>query len=88
MNTTQIIGITAGLLTSISMLPQLIKICKEKKADDVSLIMLLVLVSGLALWVVYGVVREDWPLIIFNSFSVLLNLTVIALRLKYGQSKT
>ncbi|HZF63867.1 MAG TPA: SemiSWEET transporter [Chitinophagaceae bacterium] len=88
MNTTQLLGMAAGILTSISMLPQLIKIIKEKKADDVSLIMLLVLISGLSLWVAYGVMRDDLPLIVTNSFSVLLNCVIVVFRLKYGHSKT
>lgn len=84
----QIVGMTAGVLTAVSMLPQLIKIIKEKHAEDVSLIMLIVLVSGLSLWVVYGVMREDIPLIATNSFSILVNITTIILRLKYSKSKT
>lgn len=88
MNTTQIVGIVAGVLTAISMLPQLIKIIKEKKADDVSLIMLLVLLAGLAMWVTYGVLRDDMPIIVTNSFSLLLNISVVVLRIKYGNSKT
>ena len=68
MNTTQWFGIAAGIMTAVSMLPQLIKIIKEKKADDVSVLMLLVLIIGLGLWVVYGFLRDDWPLIITNSF--------------------
>ena len=77
MDTTQWIGIAAGVLTSVSMLPQLIKIIKEKKAGDVSVVMLLVLIGGLALWTVYGFMKEDWPIIITNSFSFLLNCVVL-----------
>ena len=88
MNTTQIVGIIAGVLTAISMLPQLIKMVKEKKADDVSLLMLLVLLSGLSLWVVYGIMREDLPIIVTNSFSLMLNISVVVLRIKYGRTTT
>ena len=87
MNTTQWIGIAAGVLTSISMLPQLIKIIKEKKAEDVSIIMLLVLMSGLALWAVYGFMREDWPIIITNLFSFSLNCVVLFFRIRYSGVK-
>jgi MtN3 and saliva related transmembrane protein len=87
MNTTQWIGIAAGVLTSVSMLPQLIKIIKEKKAGDVSVIMLLVLISGLALWAVYGFMKEDWPIIITNSFSFLLNCVVLFFRVWYNGVK-
>jgi MtN3 and saliva related transmembrane protein len=87
MNTTQWIGIAAGVLTSVSMLPQLIKIIKEKKAGDVSVIMLLVLISGLALWATYGFMREDWPIIITNLFSFLLNCVVLFFRVRYSGVK-
>lgn len=87
MNTTQWFGIAAGVMTAVSMLPQLIKIIKEKKADDVSVLMLMVLIIGLGLWVVYGFLREDWPLIITNSFSFLLNLVVLMLRIRFSGIK-
>jgi MtN3 and saliva related transmembrane protein len=87
MNITQIVGIVAGILTAISMLPQLIKIVKEKKAEDISITMLLVLLTGLALWIVYGVMREDLPIIATNSFSVLVNITIVVLRIKYSGTK-
>ena len=87
MNTTQWFGIAAGIMTAVSMLPQLIKIIKGKKADDVSVIMLMVLIVGLGLWVVYGFMREDWPIILTNSFSFLLNLLVLTLRIKFSGIK-
>ena len=83
METTQLIGICAGILTSCSMLPQLIKIMKEKKADDVSLLMILVLLAGLSLWTTYGIMREDWPIIITNSFSIVVNVLLLIFRIKY-----
>lgn len=87
MSTTQWIGIAAGVLTSVSMLPQLIKMIKEKKAHDVSIVMLLVLIAGLAMWATYGFMREDWPIIITNCFSFLLNIVVLGLRIKYSGVK-
>lgn len=79
----QLVGIAAGILTSISMLPQLIKLIKEKKADALSPVMLIVLISGLALWTYYGILRKDWPIIITNSFSLILNITLLTLRQIY-----
>lgn len=87
MNTTQWFGIAAGVMTAVSMLPQLIKIIKEKKAEDVSLLMLAVLIIGLGLWVVYGFMRQDWPIIATNSFSLLLNCVVLFFRLRYSGTK-
>jgi MtN3 and saliva related transmembrane protein len=87
MNTTQCIGIAAGVLTSVSMLPQLIKIIKERKAHDVSIVMLLVLMAGLAMWATYGFMREDWPIIVTNGFSFLLNSVVLFFRIKFSGVK-
>ena len=86
MSLIQVIGIAASILTAISLLPQLIKLIKEKKAENVSLGMLLTLLCGLALWIYYGVLKEDWIIIISNSFSLLINIVVSSLALKYKNS--
>lgn len=83
MNLTQIIGIGASIGTGLSLLPQLLKLLKEKKAEDLSMGMMGVLLTGLALWVVYGFRKEDWIIIISNGVSLTLNITIIALSLKY-----
>lgn len=83
MNWTQVVGLFAGICTSSSLLPQLFKTVREKKADDISKWMLLVLMLGVATWIVYGVMRDDLPIIITNSFSLLLNITMVFLRQKY-----
>lgn len=83
MQWTQIIGLGAGICTAASMLPQVIKTFKEKKAEDVSMLMLILLMSGLLLWIIYGVKRNDIPIILTNSFSLIVNITMIILRVKF-----
>jgi len=83
MDLTQWIGIVAGICTASSMLPQVIKTIKEKEAEDISLIMLLVLMTGIILWIVYGIQKKDVPIIATNSFSLLVNLVMIFLRFRY-----
>jgi MtN3 and saliva related transmembrane protein len=83
MNWTQLIGLAAGICTASSLLPQVFKTLKEKKVEDVSLVMLLVLMTGVALWIFYGIRREDLPIIATNSFSLLVNITMIFLRIRY-----
>ncbi len=83
MDWTQIIGLAAGVCTATSLIPQVVKTIKEKKADDVSLVMLLVLMTGISLWIVYGIKKSDLPIIATNSFSLLVNITMIVLRLRY-----
>jgi MtN3 and saliva related transmembrane protein len=86
MNFISIIGIAASALTAISLLPQLIKLIKEKKAEDVSMGMLLILLCGLALWIYYGILKKDWIIIVANCFSLLVNIIVSTLTIKYKQA--
>ncbi|MBT2621062.1 MULTISPECIES: SemiSWEET transporter [Chryseobacterium] len=72
-----ILGIVAGILTSISMVPQLLKVLKEKNVEDISWIMLLVLISGLSLWVWYGILKNELPIILSNAFAVLMNISLL-----------
>lgn len=83
MHLEQVIGIAAGIFTGTSMLPQLIKLIREKKADAISPVMLIVLTAGLSLWVYYGILRNDWPIIITNVFAWLVNVTLLILRQFY-----
>jgi len=79
----QYIGIAAGILTGVSLLPQLIKIIKEKRANSISFGMLAVLLAGLCVWIVYGVLKKDYPIIVTNSFSLLTNIIMVVLTAKY-----
>ncbi|CAA7197378.1 MULTISPECIES: SemiSWEET transporter [Chryseobacterium] len=72
-----ILGITAAILTSASMLPQLIKILKNKNVDDLSWITLLILIVGVSLWVWYGIIKDELPIILSNAFSALINITLL-----------
>ncbi len=85
-NSILIIGIAAGTLTAISMLPQIFKTIKTKKAEHVSPVMLIVLISGVAIWVFYGFMKNDLPIIITNSFSILVNISMLLLRWKYSDN--
>jgi MtN3 and saliva related transmembrane protein len=87
MNWTQVIGIAAGICTATSLIPQVVKTIKEKKAEDVSLGMLLVLATGIILWIVYGIKKNDLPIIATNAFSLLVNITMVILGIKYKKKK-
>jgi MtN3 and saliva related transmembrane protein len=80
---TQVVGIAAGIFTSVSLLPQIIKSVREKKAQDISLFYLLILFGGLGLWTYYGFLRKDVPIIATNIFSLILNATMIVLGVRY-----
>ena len=84
---TEAIGIVAGICTALSLLPQIIKIIREKKTQDISLFYLIVLLCGLTLWTYYGFLREDIPIIATNIFSMLLNITMIVLGVVYKKKE-
>lgn len=86
-NQTEIVGIVAGICTAISLLPQLIKLRKHKKAEDISLFYLVILFIGLSLWVWYGVLREDFPIMITNGFSLVINGIIIVLGVRYKRNQ-
>lgn len=88
MDGTTILGLFASILTSISMLPQFIKILKEKKAESVSVVMPILLVIGLASWVWYGFLKKDWIIVGANGFSVILNLLNLIFTIKYKEKNT
>ena len=73
----QILGLIAGALTAIASMPQLIKVIKTKNVDDISWLMLVILISGLSLWVWYGFEQDELPIILSNSFAVLVNITLL-----------
>ncbi|SEB49600.1 MtN3 and saliva related transmembrane protein [Maribacter dokdonensis] len=79
----EIIGIFAGIFTTIAAVPQIYRAWKTKKVDDVSPIMFFVLILGVLLWTVYGVMKQDAPIIITNGISTLLNITMFILIFKY-----
>jgi MtN3 and saliva related transmembrane protein len=83
LDTTELIGLAAGICTSISLLPQLVKMFKNKSAGDISLFYLIILLAGLLLWIWYGFRRDDTPIIITNIFSLTLNILVIILGVYY-----
>ena len=76
-------GVTASVFTAASMLPQLVKLIREKKSKDISFGMLGILVVGLSCWIVYGVMRDDWIIIASNAFSWLVTITTIAVAIRY-----
>ncbi|MCW3070621.1 MAG: hypothetical protein JWO44_511 [Bacteroidetes bacterium] len=78
-----IIGTAAGVFTAASMLPQLVKIIKEKEAGDISIPMVLILLTGLSLWICYGFMKDDWAIILTNIFSLLVNLAMLFFGIKY-----
>ena len=78
------VGLAAATCTTISLLPQAIKIIKIKETRDISLLMYLILDTGLVLWLTYGILIRDVPVIAANAISLVIATIIIFLKLKYG----
>ncbi|HJZ19157.1 MAG TPA: SemiSWEET transporter [Candidatus Nanoarchaeia archaeon] len=83
MNLTIIVGFFAGALTTVSYIPQAIKVWKSKSTKDLSLITFLLLILGLSLWLTYGILLKDLPLIIANAVAISLIFVILLHKLKY-----
>jgi len=80
--TTFIIGNIAAILTSISFLPQAIKILKTKDTKSISLPMYIMFVVGVLLWLIYGFLRNDVPLILANIVTLSLAGLILWFKVK------
>lgn len=83
MDTTEILGLLAGALTTIAFIPQVIKIWKNKHARDISLATFAIFSTGVALWLVYGWRLQAWPIILANGITLLLSLLILLLKWHY-----
>jgi MtN3 and saliva related transmembrane protein len=83
MDSITIIGLIAGTLTTISFLPQVVRIWKTHSTRDISLVMYLIFGTGVATWLVYGIIIKQWPVIIANAVTLVLALVIIAFKIIY-----
>ncbi|MFM5999360.1 MAG: SemiSWEET transporter [Dolichospermum sp.] len=78
-----ILGLVAGVLTTVAFLPQMFQIWLTKSAKDVSFVMLIVFMSGLFLWLIYGIIIGALPIIMANGVTLFFNLIILWLKIKY-----
>lgn len=78
------LGYLAGFFTTLAFLPQVVKCWKTKKTKDISFLMFLIFVLGVFLWLIYGFLTHNLPIIIANLITFVLSLSVLIAKLKYG----
>ncbi len=83
-NYTAIIGLVAGVCTTASFLPQVVKTMRTREAKDLSMTMYLVLAAGIFLWIIYGILIESLPVISANAVSFVLATIILILKIRYG----
>ncbi len=79
-----ILGLLAAAFTTAALLPQVIKTVKTKKTDDISLLMYVILSIGISLWLIYGLLTIDLPIILANSITLILTVIVLILKIRHG----
>jgi MtN3 and saliva related transmembrane protein len=80
------IGSTAAVCTTISFLPQLIRVWRRKSARDISLLMFLLFSFGVACWLVYGLGIGSGPITVANALTLALALAILVLKLRYDRA--
>lgn len=83
-NLAELIGIIAGLLTTVAFLPQAFKIWRSKSAKDVSLAMFVCFCVGIVLWVIYGFMLGALPVILANVVTLCIAATILVFKIRYG----
>lgn len=83
MNYISIIGIAAGSLTTLAFFPQAYKIISTKDTRSISLFMYVILITGISLWVVYGAMKSDIPVILANSVTLIPAIVILAMKIVY-----
>ena len=81
----ELFGYIAAILTTLAFLPQLIKTLKTKKAEDVSLITLIMFLSGVLSWIIYGYKISSTPILLANIITFILNLLILIFKISFSK---
>jgi MtN3 and saliva related transmembrane protein len=84
MSTEIIVSAVAATLTTAAFVPQALHIIRHKETRAISLFMYVSFATGVALWLVFGIMIGNWPIIVSNAITLLLALAIIAMKLRFG----
>jgi MtN3 and saliva related transmembrane protein len=79
------LGILAGALTTLSFVPQVLRIARTRSADDISWGMFTVFATGTTLWIAWGTIQHAIPVILANSVTLVLTFVILALKWRYSK---
>lgn len=83
MDLAQLMGFAAATCTTVAFLPQVIKIWRTRRAEDISLAMYAIFSTGLALWLTYGLMIRAWPVVAANAVTLALALFIVVMKLRF-----
>ena len=79
-----LVSALAATLTTVAFVPQALHIIRHKETKGISLLMYVAFAGGVALWLVFGTMIGNWPIIIANAITLVLALAIVAMKLRYG----
>jgi MtN3 and saliva related transmembrane protein len=83
MDTVTVIGLIAAVFTTVSLFPQLVKVYRTKSTKDISTGMFTLFGGGVLLWFIYGLLVNDFPIIIANSLAFVQAVVILVFKAKY-----
>lgn len=78
----EMIGAAAAILTTLSFIPQAVKVVRTRETEAISLTMYALFTTGVMLWGIYGLMTWQWSIIIANGITVILAATILALKIQ------
>jgi MtN3 and saliva related transmembrane protein len=79
-----LVGLAAGFLTTVAFVPQAAQIWKAKSARDISLPAFGAFALGVLLWLAYGLLRGELPIILWNAVTLVLAVAILAMKVRFG----
>ena len=79
------LGMVAGTISAITFLPQVIKTWKSKSAKDISMLMFSFATISVILWLIYGIIINNWPVIYTNGCVLILSLIMLYFKLRFNK---
>ncbi len=80
----ELVGYIAACCTTLCWLPQAVRTIQTRETKAISLITQSFFAVGIALWLIYGIAVQSWPVIIANFVTLPLVLTIVLMKLRYG----
>jgi len=79
-----VVGFIAAILTTFAFVPQVVKVWRTRSTSDISIWMYSLFTLGVALWLVYGILINAWPVILANTVTLILAGAVLVMKVKFG----
>ena len=74
----------AAILTTGAFVPQALHIIRHKETKAISLVMYVAFAAGVAMWLLFGVLLGNWPIMVSNAITLALTLAIVGMKLRYG----